>query len=216
MKNKIFAICGMLGPAIYVFAVVLGGFLWPQYSHIAQPVSDLLANGSPNKTLLDLIMVVYNLLTIAFGFGLLQFVRGGGLNRHEMIGRIGAWVLMAEGVFGIFDIIFAEDAAGPITAAISSTGILHIVFAGLCSISTILAILLNGIWFKNSSGLRGFGWYSFISVSIVFVTGGMTAYHVSNQTGFGGLFERLTMGTWLLWLFVVALTLYSFKSTKAQ
>jgi len=53
MKNKVLMLCGILAPVVYVITVILGGFLWPGYSHVSQPVSDLIATGAPNKSLLD-------------------------------------------------------------------------------------------------------------------------------------------------------------------
>ena len=37
--NRKLALMGMLAPIIYVFHVVLGGFLWIGYSHLSQPIS---------------------------------------------------------------------------------------------------------------------------------------------------------------------------------
>jgi hypothetical protein len=216
MKNKLLMLSGILAPIVDVIAIVLGGILWKEYSHLSQPVSDLLARNAPNKALLDPIFGVYNLLTIAFGFGLLQYVRGDEQNRRKTVGLIGAWVLIAEGIFGFFDIIFCEDAYGGMTATISTIGKLHIVFASLCSLSTMLAILLLGFWFRENPLVRGYGLYSFISVAIVFLTGGITAYSIANQTELGGFFERLTQGAWLQWLFFVGLKMTLLETANRQ
>jgi hypothetical protein len=216
MKNKLLMLSGILAPIVDIFAVVLGGILWKEYSHLAQPVSDLLARNAPTKAMLDPIFGVYNLLTIAFGFGLLQYVRGDEQNRRKTIGLIGAWVLIAEGIFGFFDIVFCEDAYGGMAATISTTGMLHIVFAGLCSLSTMLAILLLGFWFRENPRLRGYGLYSFISVAIIFITGGITAYSVANHTSLGGFFERITQGAWLQWLFFVGLKMIWLETANRQ
>jgi hypothetical protein len=100
------------------------------------------------------------------------------------------------------------------SAAITSTGAMHIVFAGLSSLATMLAILLMGLWFRSSQRLRGYGLYSFISVAAVFLTGGFAAYSVANQSSIGGLIERITIGGFLQWLFVIALLMYSSRTTS--
>jgi hypothetical protein len=178
-------------------------------------VSDLLATGAPNKSLLDPLFGIYNVLTIAFGIGLFRYVRGVNQERTKAVGILGALFLVAEGIFGILDLVFPEDAGGMAAAAISSTGMLHIVFAGLCSATTMLTMLLMGIWFRRGTRHRGYGLYSFISVAIVFLSGGMTALTVGKQMSVGGLLERITMGAWLQWLFVIALMPYSSKMTSA-
>jgi hypothetical protein len=86
----------------------------------------------------------------------------------------------------------------------------------LCSLTTMIAILLMGLWFKDDPRLRKYGWYSFASVAIVFLSGGMTAISISNQNGFGGLLERITMGAWLQWLFFIGLGMLSLISANAR
>ncbi len=214
MRNKILMLCGILAPIVYALMVVLGGILRPGYSHVAQAVSDLIATGAPNKSLLDPLFGVYNLLTLAFGVGLLQLVRSHNRNRGKVVGTLGALFLVAESVFGFVTLFFPEPSGG-MSAAITSTGSMHIVFAGLSSLTTMLAILLMGFWFRNSQGLRGYGLYSFISVAVVFLSGGLAAITVANQSPIAGLVERITIGGFLQWLLVIALNLYSTEKTNA-
>ena len=55
---RIFALGGMMGPVLYTLIWVLGGVLQPDYSHIRDDVSSLMAVGSPNKRLFDLMQTV--------------------------------------------------------------------------------------------------------------------------------------------------------------
>jgi len=209
MKNKRLLFCGILATAVYVITVILGGILTPEYSHISQAVSDLIAAGAPNKSLLDLLFALYNLLVIAFSVGLVQFVRSDQQNRRKVVGTVGALCLVAEGIFGLLTLFFPED-LGEMSAAISRTGMMHIVFAGLSSLTTMLTILLMGFWFKNSLRWQKYGRYSFISVGVVFVSGGLAAASIATGGSYGGLAERITIGGFLQWLFVISLALYSF------
>jgi hypothetical membrane protein len=84
------ALCGILAPVLYVFTVILGGAISPEYSHVSQAVSDLIATDAPNKPLLDALFAIYNLLAIAFAFSLLQYVRSDNQSRRRLIGTIGA------------------------------------------------------------------------------------------------------------------------------
>jgi hypothetical membrane protein len=213
MKNRILLLSGILAPIVYVLTVILGGVIQPGYSHVAQAVSDLIATDAPNKPLLDPLFALYNLLAIAFALGFFQYVRSDHQNRGKVVGTLGALVLVAQGIFGLATLFFPEPAGG-MSAAITSVGAMHIVFAGLSSLATMLAILLLGFWFRNNQRLRAYSLYSFISVAAVFLSGGMAAISVANQSPIGGLLERITIGGFLQWLFVIALNLYSSEKTN--
>jgi hypothetical membrane protein len=215
MKNKVLFLCGILTPVVYIFTVILGGFLWQGYSHVAQPVSDLIATGAPNKPLLDPLFALYNFLTFSFGTGFFLYVRSEQQNRNKWAGIVGALVLIAEGIFGVLTLFFPEPAGG-LGGPITDTGMMHIVFAGLTSLTTMIAVLLMGFWFRNSQHLQKYSLYSFLSVATIFLSGGLAAFSISNQMPFGGLFERITMGAWLQWVFVVAWVLYSSKEKQGQ
>jgi uncharacterized oligopeptide transporter (OPT) family protein len=70
----------------------------------------------------------------------------------------------------------------------------------------MLTILLTGFWFTKSRYLHRYAAYSILSVAAVFVTGGMAAFGVAQQSPFAGLIERITIGGFMQWLFVIALT----------
>ena len=46
--------------------VILGGLLRPGYSHISMAISELVADGAPNRTLLSSSFLLYNLLANCF------------------------------------------------------------------------------------------------------------------------------------------------------
>ena len=212
MKNKVLMLCGILAPVVYILTVILGGVIRPGYSHISQAVSDLIATEAPNKSLLDSLFALYHLLIIAFGAGLFLYVRSDHQKRRKVVGTLGALILVASSVFG-FIILFFPEPAGGMSTAITSTGKMHIVFAGLSSLATMLAILLMGFWFRNNQPLRGYGLYSFISVAVVFLSGWFAAFSVATQSPIGGLLERITIGGFVQWLFIIALMMYSSKVT---
>jgi len=210
MKKKFLVLCGVLAPVVYLVSVLVGGGMTPGYSPIRQPVSDLIASGAAHKAALDPVFGVYNVLTLAFGFGLWQKARAGQQGRGKTAGIVGALVLVAEGVFGLITLFFPEDAGG-VGAEISSTGMMHIVFAGLSSLTTMLSMLLIGFWFRGRADQRKLALYSFLSVGLVFVSGGLTAASIANASPIGGLLERITIGGFLQWMFVTAVALYRSK-----
>jgi hypothetical protein len=144
----------------------------------------------------------------------IRHVRNDHQNRGKVVGTLGALVLVTQGIFGFMTLFFPEPAGG-ISATITSTGTMHIIFAGLSSLTSILAILLMGFWFRNSQRLRGYGLYSFLSVAVVFLSGRLAAFSVATQSPVAGLVERITIGGFLQWLFVIALMMYSSEATSA-
>ncbi len=205
MRDRILMICGMLAPAVYVVTVIVGGLLRPGYSQLSQYVSELIEAGAPNKALLDPLFAVYNVLTLLFGLGLFRVVRLTPAGRGKAEGTLGALFLIAEGVFGLLTVFFPQD---PIGAPVTSSGTMHILLASLSSLTTMLAMLFTGLWFLNAVGLRRDAVYSFASLAVVFISGGMAASTISHPLPFSGLLERITIGGFLQWMFVIALRLF--------
>src|SRR2546426_11113330 len=116
MRNKLFMLWGMLAPVVYVGAVIVGGVKRPGYSHRSHFVSELLEAGAPNKSLLNPLFALYNLLTLSFGIGLYARVRAMRQHKGEVSGSLGALVLVAEGLFGFVTVFFPQDPRGaPVT-----------------------------------------------------------------------------------------------------
>lgn len=212
MKTKTCLWAGVLAPVVYVFTVVLGGALQPGYSHLAQAVSDLIAAGAPHKALLDPLLGLYNVLTLIAGWGVWRVVHAAPARRRT-VGRLGAGLLIVEALLGLATLFFPEDAGG--LGAIGPTGTLHIVFAGLSSLATMLTMLLLGFWFQAGPARRRLGRYSFISVLVVFVSGGLAAYGVANGTPWAGLAERGAIGGFLQWLLVISWQLSAAEVERA-
>ena len=201
MNGKILYISGMVIPIIYIFMYLLGGALRPDYSHILNSVSELLSPGAPNRLLLMTIQTIYALLHIIFGFGVLWFIKGSA--NDQMIGPIGAWLIIALGVATIGTVIFPQDAEGtPATMA----GQVHkiLVFGGLIPFS-IFSTLLIGLWLKRTGLFPGFDVYSFITVGAIVVMGGVGGATVETQ--FAGLVERIAAIVTQQWLFLLGLKL---------
>jgi hypothetical protein len=72
-----------------------------------------------------------------------------------------------------------------------------------------------GFWFRNNPRLHSYGLYSFISVAVVFLSGGLAAISVANQSPIAGLLERITIGGFLQWVFVIAARISSLQMTQA-
>ncbi len=202
MNRKIFFVCGMLIPIMYIFMYVLGGALRPGYNHISESVSELLSPGAPNRSLITIIDLIYGLLHIAFGIGVLQFIRGGEYNK--LIANIGAWFIIGAGVAIVGTAIFPQDAMGT-PATIPGKIHLILVFGALLPFS-FLSTLLIGIWAQRTGIFPGFAVYTFISFGVMVIIGGLGGAMAG--TPYMGLGERISALTIHQWLFIFALKIF--------
>jgi hypothetical protein len=197
--KKIFMLCGIAAAVLYVGTIILGGLLRPGYSHISMAISELVADGAPNRSLLSSAFLVYNVLVSLFGIGL--FLKANHQPQGRVSGMIGSWALVAVGIAGLLmELAFPQESGGTAT---TFAGIMHFVMAGVASLGTMLAILMLAFWFRNDPEVKGYVAYSIISVAVIFVSGGLTAAALANQHPLFGLIERITILTFILWMFII-------------
>jgi len=104
--QKIFALCGMIGPFFYAMIWILGGILQPGYNHITDDVSTLLAVGAPNKLLFDLMEATYGILMIIF-FASLHWTINKGKGSI-----LGPGAFLVNFVLHVVAVFFPLDAGG--------------------------------------------------------------------------------------------------------
>jgi hypothetical protein len=197
--------CGLLAPLVYAGTVILGGLLRPGYSHSAHAISELIATGAPNTLLLIPLFTLYDILLAAFGAGLLLTVNASPDARGRRSGAWGALALVAAGLLGVvMNLFFPQDPGGP---PVTFAGTVHVVLAGVLSLGTMLAIVCMGLWLRHLPGLRAYWRYSLISLAVVFISGGLGAAAIAAGSSYLGLVERITIGAFIQWVFVMALKL---------
>jgi hypothetical protein len=201
MNLRTLYISGMLIPFIYIFMYILGGALRSGYNHVSNSVSELLSPGAPNKSLLMAIQTIYALMHIVFGYGVLIFIQE---NAHDqVVGRVGAWMIIGLGLVTIGTVFYPQAAEGTTT---TFAGQIHkiLVFGGLIPLS-IFSTLLIGLWVRRAGLFQGFDAYSFITVGVIIVMGGVGGATV--ETRYTGLVERISAIVTQQWLFVLVLLL---------
>ena len=95
------------------------------------------------------------------------------------------------------------------------TGMIHIILAALSSLASMLSMLWMGLWFQEQPKCHAYSRYTFLSLALVFFFGGLTAFTV-NRIPFSGSMERLTIGGFLHWLFVVGVKLFHSTNSATQ
>jgi len=95
--------------------------------------------------------------------------------------------------------LFRMDAVGtPATTA----GTMHIVLASVSSLLTLAIAVLYGVAFRRAPLFRRLSTYSFATAVLLLLTA--PAAVASIGTDVMGLFERITIGVFMVWLVVVA------------
>jgi len=78
---------------------------------------------------------------------------------------------------------------------------------GVVALATIVMPLLMGLGVRRFDGFNRYATYSFISSTVVFASG-MTGVILARQgVHLFGLFERITIGSYEVWIFMTAIKL---------
>lgn len=194
----IFAIGGMLGPVLYTMIWVLGGFLQPEYNHIRDDVSSLMAVGAPNKLLFDIMHVADVVLMIFFFISLYWAINGG---RGLIIGP--ACFLASNVVELVVALFFPLDEGSEI---VSFRAKMHVKLVGLMAFLALLGMLAMWLQFMNIEGWTGFSQYSLVTFMVTLATGLVAAKSVG--TKIMGLTERLVVTSTVQYFFVLALKIF--------
>jgi len=205
MLRKILVSCGIAAPVLYIVTAIVGAALRPNdYSHIVNAISELLSNGAPNKALLDVVFNIYNALLLAFAIGAYS-----ALKNMPRITRAAMGILVGIQILSFSWGFFPMD---PLGAEATFAGTMHNVLGGVVALATIIMPLLMGLGVRHLDGFNRYAVYSFVSSAIIFVSG-LTGVILAGQgIQLFGLFERITIGTYEVWIFITALSLLKVKA----
>jgi hypothetical protein len=195
--RRVFLACGVFSSAMYVAMTALVAARWEGYSAMSQTVSELSAIGAPTRSLWVVLATIYTLLAAAFAWGVIE---SAGSNRH--LRRVG-WTLLTYGVLGIFwPPMHLRGAEFTLTDG------LHIAFAAITVPLMILAIVFGASAFGSRFRL-----FSIVTLAILVASGIPTGIQGPNiaknlPTPTIGLWERVSMGAFFVWIAVLAVTVW--------
>ncbi len=201
--------CGILSSLLY------GGMIWtiryPGYSVLAQTPSELTAIGAPTRSLFAWLGAIYTLLVAAFGWGV--WTSGG---RNGALRTMGGLVL-AYGSLGLLW-PFAAMHQREVLAAGGGTwsDTFHVVLAGVTVLLMFLAIGFGAAAFGTRVRV-----YSVSSALVLLAFGAATfgeapRLQANLPTPWIGLWERLNITVFLVWVGVMSIVVWRFTSAAAS
>lgn len=198
MARKSLLVCGILSSLLYVAMTIFVAMQWEAYSSASQTISELSAIGAPTRPLMVAIGLPYNLLVLAFAWGVW---RSAAENRP--LRAVGA-LLAAFAILGFAAPFTAMQQRGE---AFALTDALHIA----CTALTVLLMLL-AIGFGAAAMGRRFRTYSIATLLVHLVFGAWAAAEGprlarGEPTPWIGVTERINIGVFLLWVMVLAVAL---------
>jgi hypothetical protein len=195
--RKALLLCGILSSLLYIGTDILAAMQWRGYSYTSQAVSELMAIGAPTRPLTVSLFTIYNVLVIAFGFGVWL------TDSRKRALRFTGILLIGYGIVGQVALLFFPMHLRGAEKSITDT--MHTALTGVL----VLFILL---FIGSGAAAHGkrFRLYSIGTILILLLFGalaGMEAPRVAAQlpTPWLGVMERVNIYSSMLWVLVLAI-----------
>jgi len=200
LVQMILLFCGIFSSLLYVAINIFIPMQYPGYNATSQTVSELSAIGTPTRTIWVILCSFYTLLVVAFGWGVWK---SGA--RKPSLRTTGALLI----IYGTIGLAWPPMHQRAVLAASGGTltDTMHIVFTFI----TVL-LMLGAMGFSTASLGKRFRIYSIATILVLFVFGALTGMaapqlEANLPTPWIGVWERISIGAYLVWVVVLAITL---------
>jgi hypothetical protein len=211
MFRRSLIICGILSSLLYVAMDIFVPLQWPEYNSASQTVSELSAIGAPTRGLWVPLGFVYALLLVAFGWGVWK---SGDGNRPLRV--VGVLIMLDGAVSLVWPLapMHLRQVLASGGATLSDT--MHLTLA----MSTVL-LMLVAMGFGAAAFGKAFGLYSIFTMVTLSVFGALTSVEAPQveknfPTPLIGVWERINIGVFLLWIIVLAILLMRKDALKVD
>jgi hypothetical protein len=208
--RKVLLTCGILSSLLYIAMNALIPMQWEGYSYASRVVSELSAVGAPTRSVWVVLGIAYAVLMAAFGWGVWASAAG---NRAL---RIVGGLLIA---YGIFDIVpwppmHQREVLAVGGGTLSDT--LHIVWSFVAVLFMMVAM-----GFGATAYGKRFRIYTIATILILAGLGVLTGMakpqiEANLPTPWAGVWERISIAGFLLWVVVLAIGLLRRPSAAAS
>jgi hypothetical protein len=192
--------CGIAASLLY--GALIWGIRYNGYSPISQTVSELSAWGVPTRPIWMVLGALYDALMIAFALGV--WASAGGKRSLRIVGGL----MIAYGLLGLLWPFASMHqravlAAGGETLADTAHLVLAMVTVALMFAAMVFGAAAFGLWFRL---------YSIATIVILLAFGVLTTSDAPRvaanlPTPWAGLWERINIMAFLLWIVVLAIVL---------
>jgi hypothetical protein len=198
--EHVLLICGIASSLLYATMLVFVPLFWEGYSSTSQTVSELSAIDTPSRSLWVALGSVWTMLYAAFGVGVWL---SAGPNRALRV--VGAMIVVASTVGLVWPPMHQREILAAGGATLTDT--LHIVWTAMNGVLTLLAM-----GFGAAALGRRFRLYSVAAMVILVAAGAVTSLDAPRinadlPTPWVGVWERVNIGVWLLWVLTLATAL---------
>jgi hypothetical protein len=193
---------GMAAALMAPMGFLMGGAAWPGYDHASQTVSQLVARDAPYRFTVSAYFMVYNGLLLGFGLALRDLAREWrqtrGLPARD--GLLSGGCVVALAVLGLALLLLPMDPPG---GGRTPVGLAHTLVASLMAALAVLATWRGGRWLRRSPGLERYSRFSLAVTAAIALFGALT-FLAFRLAFWPGLMERLIIGAYEVWMFVLA------------
>lgn len=204
--RNLMLVSGIVASLLYIAMIVV--IRYPGYSRISQVPSELTAIGAPTRTLWSWLGWVYMALVLAFGWGVWK--SAGGNRPLRVVGGS----LLASGLLGFLWPLAPMHQREVLAAGGGTLGdTMHVVLG----IVTVLLFLVT-VGFGAAAFGRRFRFYSIATMAIALLFGVLLGLdspgiQANLPTPWVGLWERINIGVYMVWVVVLAIILLRQRDT---
>ena len=190
----------LLFNAIPSLTTILGAMSWQGYSSASQTVSELFGINAPSAPIVVPLFLIYSILIFAFGWGIWK---SSGQKRAL---RIAAALIVAKEILGVVGTLFT-----PIHLR-GNQGTLTDAMHAIITAVGVLLCMFPAMGFAATAFGKKFRFYSIGTMGIFIVFGVLAGLDgprlaANLPTPWMGVWERINIFGYMLWIVVLAVTL---------
>lgn len=208
---KYLALGGMIGPILFSIVATIGVFLYPNYSLISTSISEMETRGAAHKTLVDSIVVPWEIAAIPFAIALHKGIK----NRGKLIDKVGPISIILAAIVNLILTLFFPLDPEIATGNTSTPGTtMHITLVSITVPLTLLGPLAFWRRLKHDKEWRGYDKYSLVTFAAMLAMGIGNAFVIGGS--YAGIVERLTLAIAMQWNLVMAVKLIRTLSNQTE
>lgn len=200
--RKVVLASGIVASVVYVAANVFAALAYDGYSTVNQAVSELSAIDAPSRPLMVTFLLVFGVLSLAFAIGV---VWASGRNRPL---RVTGWALVVVGVVNMVAVLFPMHMREVVAAGGDTwTDTAHKIVTAVNVVPFVVAMGFSAWAFGKRFRLYSLATLAAVTVFGI-VAGSQGGGIAANEpTPWHGVYERINIGGYLLWMAVLAIVL---------